>query len=93
MSVTVTSNAPSLEIGEQQQFRAVGTYADGRQQDLTGSVIWTSSSNSTVTVNRAGLALGVAEGNATIRASSGSLSGTQSIIIGMRDKIPLRPGL
>ena len=84
VSITMTPNASSLEIGEAQQFKAIGTYADGRQRDLTGSVTWTSSSNSTVTVNGTGVALGVAEGDATIRASSGAVCGTQSIIIGAR---------
>ena len=46
VSLTITPANPSIAAGQQQQFTATGTYSDGSHQDLTSSVIWSSSSPS-----------------------------------------------
>jgi hypothetical protein len=67
------------------QFRAIGTFADGSTQDLTGSVSWTSSPLSVATVSEAvgtkGLAAGLAPGTATITALFAGQVGTASLSV------------
>jgi len=64
-----------------QQFTATGTYSDSSQQDITGSVTWSSSDTSLATVRGTGLATGVAAGNVNLQARSGSISGSTSLTV------------
>jgi len=50
------------------QFIAIGTTASGTTENLTNSVVWSSSSSSVATVSQTGLAAGVGQGTATISA-------------------------
>ncbi len=75
VSISVTAASPSIVVTGQQQFTATGTYSDGSHQDLTNSVTWTSSLPSVASVGATGMAMGVAVGNTTLHASSGSIYG------------------
>ncbi len=79
-SILVTPANPSVEIGQNQQFVATGLYAGGSTQDLTGSVSWGSSIPSVATINTSGLATGLAPGQTTITASSGSISSNSAVL-------------
>ena len=81
VSITVTPVNPMIAIGQQQQFTATGTYSDGSHQDLTASVIWTSSSPTVATISSAGLTTAIASGSTTIQATSGSISGSTSLTV------------
>jgi trimeric autotransporter adhesin len=81
VSIAVTPATPSILVNGIQQFTATGTYSDSSQQDITGTVTWSSSDTSVASVNGAGLATGVAAGNATIHATSGSVSGSATLTI------------
>src|SRR6202020_292953 len=81
VSITVTPANPSISVGGHQQFTATGNYSDGSHQDLTNSATWTSSYPSIATITTGGLATGVAAGNTTIKAASGSISGTASLTV------------
>ena len=81
VSIAVTPVNPSIVVGGQQQFTATGTYSDGSHQDLTNSATWTSSVPSVATIGSTGLALGVAAGSTTIRATSGSIYGTTNLTV------------
>ena len=81
MSIAVTPVNPSIAVGAYQQFTATGTYSDGSHQDLTNSVIWTSSAPTIATISSGGLASGVAAGSTTIQASSGSINGSTSLTV------------
>ena len=48
----------SVPAGETEQFRATGTYSNGRVADLTTSVLWSSSAISVATINQSGLLTG-----------------------------------
>ena len=81
VSIVVTPTNPSIMVGGHQQFTATGTYSDGSHQDLTSSATWTSSVPSVATITSAGLATGVAVGNTTIQASSGSINGSTNLTV------------
>jgi len=74
------TNASIVATG-QQQFTATGTYSDGSHQNLTSTATWTSSAPSIATISSAGLATGVAAGSTTIKATSGSISGSTTLTV------------
>ena len=85
ISVQVTPASATAAQQTAAQFRAIGTFADGSTQDLTGSASWTSSPVSVATVSDAvgskGLASGVAPGTATITALFAGQVGTASFSV------------
>lgn len=81
VSIAVSPNTASVVAGNMQQFSATGTYSDGSMQILTGVVSWTSSAPAVGTVNGAGLAKGVAQGESNITASSGLFIASASLTV------------
>jgi hypothetical protein len=80
LSIAVTPNVPSVPKGLTQQFKATGTFSDTSTADLTNSVSWTSDTPTIATVNTAsGLAQTIAVGSTTITATSGSVSGSDTL--------------
>ncbi len=79
-SITVTSASASIAPGTTTKFKASGSFSDGSAQDMTTSVVWSSSNGGVATVSNAdgskGTATAVAAGTATITATSGSVSGS-----------------
>jgi hypothetical protein len=65
------------------RFQAIGTFGDGSTQNLTDSVIWTSSTPSVATISRAsadaGTASGIAPGTTTITALFAGKNGGASL--------------
>jgi uncharacterized protein YjdB len=80
-SVLVTPAKPSVPVGNQQQFKATGTYSDGTSQDLTSTATWSSSQPSIAAINTTGLAMTKASGISTIMATSGSISGSTTLTV------------
>jgi uncharacterized protein YjdB len=80
-SINVTPQNLTLFLNTQQQFVAVGAYNDGSAQDLTGTAQWTSSAPAYATVSSTGLVSGIAAGNASILASSGSVSSSATVTV------------
>lgn len=80
-AITITPASPSIATGASQQFSATGTYSDNSTQNITTSVSWTSSDTSKATISNTGLATAVTAGTTTIKAMSGSISGTSSLTI------------
>jgi uncharacterized protein YjdB len=79
-SVSVSPAAPSIQVGGQVQLSAVTRDSAGNV--LTGRTVTWSSSNATfATVSTSGLVMGVAAGNTTITATSGSASGTSNVTV------------
>jgi YVTN family beta-propeller protein len=82
VSIAVTPASTSVIATNKVQFTATGTFSDNSTQDLTNSVIWTSSSTGIATINASGLATGVtAGGPITITATSGNTSGTAQLTV------------
>jgi len=81
VSIAVTPTNPSIAAGGTEQFTATGTYSDGSTQNLTNTATWSSSTSAVATISAAGLATGIAAGSTTITATSGSVSGTTSLMV------------
>ncbi len=84
-SISVTPVNSSAAKGTTQQFSATGIYSDSTTQDLTSTVVWSSSSNSVASISNAsgseGLASAADTGTVTITAASGSISGTTNFTV------------
>src|SRR5260370_11746062 len=81
-TLRVTPSNARLPEGSQQQFTATGTFSDGSAQDLTKTVRWSSSDNSIVTIDSAGLATTHSLGRPQITASGDTGVGTAALVIG-----------
>ena len=81
IGISITPAAPFLTIGQTQQFTATAVFNNGTEQNVTGSVTWTSSSPANATITSAGLATAAALGTATITATSGNFTATATITI------------
>ncbi len=79
VSISITPATPSIAAGTSQQFTAIGTYSDGTMQNLSSSVIWSSSDPSVATIN-AGQATGLATGASQISASYAGQSATPTTL-------------
>lgn len=82
VSIGVTPNSATSDIGQSVQFHAVGSYVlqSSRQrppstQDITDQVSWSSGNPAVATINSSGLAQVVGLGSTTIVASENGLSG------------------
>lgn len=82
VSIAILPANPTGAVGTTQQFTATGTFSDHTTQDLTSSVVWSSSATTVATISNAvgknGLASPVAAGIATISAVSGSIVASTS---------------
>ena len=80
-SIAITPSNPTISAGNTQQFTATGTYSNNTTSVITNSVTWTSSDNTIATINSSGLASGVSAGDATVIATSGSVSGSTTLMV------------
>jgi len=80
-SITVTPASSSMAVGTTKQFTAMGTFSDSTTQDITASVLWSSSSAATATINNQGLVTSAATGATTITATLGSVSGSTGLTV------------
>lgn len=79
VSINVTPANPTVFIGQNQQFDAMGTFSDGSQQDITSSVLWSSTQPSVAGISTGGLASALSGGSTTINATAGSIIGSASL--------------
>lgn len=84
-SIQVTPQTASIPVQTETAFVAIGTFADGKTQNLTTSVLWTSSPASVATISTApgtnGQATGLEPGTAAITALFGGQLGTASLTV------------
>jgi phospholipase C len=85
VSISLAPAAPTIAPGATQQFTATGSYSDGSTQNLTASATWTSSNPAAATVSNAagsqGLAMGIAQGMASIQATMLSIVGSANLTV------------
>jgi len=85
VSIAVTPANAVISIGSTQQFNATGTFAAGYTYDLTQSVTWSSTKTTVATISKVagsmGLASAVGSGTTTIKATSGSISGSTTLTV------------
>ncbi len=78
-----------IALGETIQLRAIGTYSNGTQLDLTVGAVWTSSNPAIAAVNR-GLVTSRSMGLATITANYGGINTSTTLYIGLPELIEIR---
>jgi len=85
VTLEVTPVNPSIALGTDNSSLRQAIYSDGASQDMTNSVIWTSSDTGVATISNEigsqGLALSQAVGSTTITATSGSISGATTLTV------------
>jgi len=88
-SIAVTPGDASIPLGTVQQFTATGMFSDGSTQNISGTVDWTSSNTSLVSITASGLATGKDLGSVTVTAASGSIEGSVSASVNADDLVSL----
>jgi uncharacterized protein YjdB len=81
VSIAVTPTNSNMAVGTTKQFSAMGSFSDSSTQDVSASVVWSSSSPAVATINSTGVVQSVASGSATITATFGSVSGSTSLTV------------
>ena len=74
-SIQVSPANSTIDIGQTQQFTAVGTFSDGNTQDLTNLVNWSSSNTNVAAISSSGLALSHGQGSSMISATFNTVDG------------------
>ncbi|MBU2649161.1 Ig-like domain-containing protein, partial [bacterium] len=84
-SIEVTPKNPTLPANLDLQFKATGVFSNGSKQDLTDSVVWSSSAAGILKLNNAfqirGRGRSLAAGTAAVTATLSSISGTSSVTV------------
>jgi YD repeat-containing protein len=80
-TVSISPGRDIIQQGNAFQFKATLDNTNGSTQDVTQTANWESSAAGIATVNSQGLVTAVAPGLATITATSGSASGSASVIV------------
>ncbi len=84
-SIQVSPANSTIDIGQTQQFTAVGTFSDGNTQDLTNLVNWSSSNTNVAAISSSGLALSHSQGSsmisATFKTVDGPVTGTTTLSV------------
>ncbi|MGA7218703.1 MAG: choice-of-anchor D domain-containing protein [Candidatus Sulfotelmatobacter sp.] len=78
VSIALTPAAPTITLGNTEQFTATGTYSDGSTQNVTTAATWASATTAVATISNTagaqGLATSVAVGTSAITATMGSVA-------------------
>jgi MoaA/NifB/PqqE/SkfB family radical SAM enzyme len=90
-TLTIRSSVadPLVYAAEAMQLRAFATFSDGRQEEVTSSIPWGSSSPDTLTVF-AGQVTGVADGTASVAVSAGGITARTTVRVETRTLTALR---
>ena len=67
--------------GETGRLSAMVTFSDGSIQDKSGAAQWASANSAIATVNSSGMVTAVNDGQTTITATFGNVSGTRTIVV------------
>jgi trimeric autotransporter adhesin len=84
-SIVVGPAAPTIAVGQTQQFTATGSFSDGSLLDITTFVTWTSSDTGVGDVSNAdgsrGQATAFGSGTATIQAQRSIMTATATLTV------------
>jgi 6-phosphogluconolactonase (cycloisomerase 2 family) len=78
--ITVSPSSSTIALGRQQLYSATAVYTDHSTQPITNAT-WSTSSAAIATIDATGLLMTKAVGNATVTATSGSLSGSTNLVV------------
>lgn len=70
---------PTIPLGINQQFAAIGVFSDQFVQDLTAQVTWASTNPAVATINSTGLATSLSPGTTSITATLGAIQGVATL--------------
>ena len=70
-SLVITPQTSGIALGQTVQFKAVGMFSDGSNEDLTASTVWTSSDPKIASMSSTGLATSLSVGSVKIMATNG----------------------
>jgi hypothetical protein len=74
-TIEVNPSSPTIEVGQNQQFNAIGIFDDGSPPaDVTESVAWQSSNTGVATIDSTGQATGISEGATNITAAKDGIT-------------------
>jgi hypothetical protein len=79
ISISLTPENPGIFPGQTVQFTATGHFSSGKPENLAAWVTWSSSAPGVATINAAGLASIVGEGQTTIKAALGAINGSTTL--------------
>ena len=82
-SIAVGPSGQNILVDRTIQLTATGSYDTGRQKDLTGTAFWSSDDETIAVVSASGVVTGKGAGEATITASSGTVSGSASVTVSL----------
>lgn len=83
--LSINSRLETLAIGDMHQFEAEFFNELGVRVD--SDISWSSSDNNVITINASGLATGISQGTALIRAASGAAQDSLAITVGAATNI------
>ena len=81
VSLEIAPNNSSMPAGAVKQFSAIGTFSDNSTQDLTQSVLWTTSNPAVATISDLGAVNSLITGSTTITATSGVVSRSTTLTV------------
>jgi Bacterial Ig-like domain (group 2) len=81
VSIALTPANASVNAGAQVSYKAVGTFSDQSQVDLTAQVTWMSSDVTVATIATTGVASTVKTGQVTITATFNGVQGTATLTV------------
>ncbi|EKR09519.1 lipoprotein adhesin LigB [Leptospira kirschneri] len=97
-SITISPSSSSIAKGLTQQFKAIGTFIDGSEQEITNLVTWYSSKSDIVPINNSagkkGLATALSIGSSNISAIYNSISSNKinfNVSAATLDSIKINP--
>lgn len=80
-NIALTPATAILAPASSLQFTALGTFSDNSTQNLNTTAVWTTSPAGIASVTNYGQATGKAQGQTTLTASSGSVSGSATLVV------------
>ncbi len=81
LSIAVTPQGISVPKGNAQQLNATAIFSDGTQQNITSSTSWAVLPSTIATITPGGMVTAQSVGSATIIASSGAMTGGDTLIV------------
>ncbi len=82
-TITVDPPTQTIQVGNQLQMTATGTYNDGSSNTISSNLFWSSDPTSVATITAGGLVVGVSTGTATITATSANITGTTTVMVAL----------
>ncbi|MFA9276084.1 MAG: Ig-like domain-containing protein [Candidatus Aquirickettsiella gammari] len=81
LSIAVTPPNPGIPVGNQQAFKAIGTYSNGTSTDISAIAVFSTSNPLIASISATGTATGLSVGVTPVVATSGGLSGNTNLTV------------